>query len=313
MINDEERLRAASLGDRSRQALGQAWRELRSTMDENWLALVDRGAVLPAWAPSEARRPPRAGLKDWEGRACQSHYEWVLVAALAPIEDVVRSVIELRAGEKSDSLLASGSWRRMAPVEPAKIYEPISSGVPFVQLHGHAWTVAMYAAFHFSLPKYRAAQADARALSDRLGALAVEFSAEHVSSATGYHLFECGDLIEFAEHAPGETTFASKRRPRLWPEAPPDFPEELFQELGLYFPGFYAGGAGVRISMTDPSQIARADVLDLSWPPQCVGSADALDSDFNFAEIHRLCDGDEPRDESPGDVVRYEDDDELPF
>jgi hypothetical protein len=38
----------------------------------------------------------------------------VLVAAIAPIEDVVRGVIELRTGERPESLRAAGRWRKMA-------------------------------------------------------------------------------------------------------------------------------------------------------------------------------------------------------
>ncbi|HVX62622.1 MAG TPA: hypothetical protein VHC19_18530 [Pirellulales bacterium] len=284
----EERLRLTPLGDPSRQTLGRTWRELRAGMEPRWLAQVELCPPVPAWAPSELRHAAQIGLNDWEGWACQSQYEWVLIAALAPIEQVVRIVGEARTGSSADSLQASGQWRSMAPVQQAQIYEKIAPGIPFVQLRSHAWTVAMYATFQFSLVRSDAAQSDARELSDRLGTLAVEFSAESVSSATGYQLFECGELIEFAEDSPEETTFASKRRPPPWLVAPRHFPDEVFRALGLYLPGFYVGADGVRIGVPDPSLVERADILNYDWSHREFSLEELRRCDEGFAEIHLM-------------------------
>jgi uncharacterized protein (TIGR02996 family) len=306
----EHRLRDAPPGGRSRHALGRAWRELRGAQDPAWLARIDRGAPVPAWVPIEARRPPRIGLDDWQDWARRSHYEWVILAVMAPIEAVVRAEIEARAGSDPDAALASGLWRRGVPVRRPQDYESGAPGIPFVQLERHAWTVAMYDTFHFSIPSSQAAEADARELSDRLGTLAVEYSAEDTSSATGYHLFECGELVEFAEDAPGETTFASKRRPLPWPAAPSDFPGDLFRALGLYVPGFYAGASEVLLGVPEPAELGRADLLGLRWHYRETGLVDVVRSDAGFAEIHRLHDdGPDPS----GGPDGAGDDEDIPF
>jgi uncharacterized protein (TIGR02996 family) len=306
----EDRLRKTPLGDPSRRILGRDWRERRATLDPAWLARVEPGAPVPAWVPIEVRRPPRVGLDDWHEWARQSHYEWVVLATLAPIEAVVRAVIEVRLGSDPDSALASGVWRRGVPVQRGEQHERGSPGIPFVQLTGHAWTVAMYDTFHLSLTTYHAAQDDARELSDRLGTLAVEYSAEDTSSATGYHLYECGELIEFAEDAPGEARFASRRRPLPWTAAPRNFPDDLFRALGLYLPGFYAGGTGIRLGVPEPGDFTRADLLRIGWQYREDRLEGAIRRNDGFAEIHRLYDeGYDPE----GGLAGDEDEVDIPF
>jgi hypothetical protein len=166
----------------------------------------------------------------------------------------------------------------------------------------------MYDTFNLFMPNYNAALADARELSYRFGTLAVQYSAEDTSSATGYSLFECGELIEYAENACGDGTFASKRRPLPWTSFPPAFPDDVFRTLGLYLPGFYAAAAGVRVGVPEPAAFARADLLALPRPLRAVprGKADGFDTEF--AEIHELSD-EPPSDWEEGDW----DEGEIPF
>jgi uncharacterized protein (TIGR02996 family) len=311
----EDHLRRAPLGDPSRRELGRAWRDRRATMDREWLARVEPGAPVPAWVPIEARRPPRIGLDDWHQWASESHYEWVVLAVMAPIEAVARAVIEARTDSPPDSAVASGLWRKGVPVRKPEPYEHGAAGIPFVQLKGHAWTVAMYDTFNLSTSSYYAAQEDAQALSALLGTLAVQYSAEDTSSATGYDLCECGELIEYAEDAPGDLSFVSKRRKIPWPESPRGFPDDLFRALGLYIPGFYAGGPGVLVGVPEPDDFARADLLDIGWQSREFRLKDEIQRqatrrDESF-EIYRLRDhGDDPTEEPEwGD----EEDGDIPF
>jgi uncharacterized protein (TIGR02996 family) len=294
-LDAERRLREAPLGAPSRRELGRAWRELRAAQDPAWLRRLEPEAPIPAWLPAEARRPPRLGLDDWHEWASESHYEWVVLAVLAPIEAVVRAVIEARTNSSPGAALASGPWEKNVPVGPARNGDSVADGIPFVQLRGHAWTVAMYDTFRLSLESQRAALSDAATLSDRLGTLAVVYAAEDTSGATGYELFECGERIEFAEWAPGEeVVFESRRRPPPGDEALDDFDDDLFRALGLYVPGFYAGWDAVRVGILEPTEVARADVLStrkLTW-------------DVEPRELPRTDDGLDrlPRPPSPGEV-----------
>jgi uncharacterized protein (TIGR02996 family) len=314
----EDRLRRAPLGDPSRRELGLAWRDRRATMDKEWLARVEPWAPVPAWVTIEAWRPPRLGLDDWHQWASESHYEWVVLAVMAPIEAVARAVIEARSGTDPESALASGRWEKDVPVREPAPYEMGSGGIPLVQLKGHAWTVAMYDTFNLTMNSYYAAQDDALALSARFGTLAVEYSAEDTSGVTGYHLFECGELIEYADDEPGEGVFASKRRRPPWPRIPRGFPDDLFRALGLYVPGFYAGGPGVLAGAPGPSDFARADVLHIGWGDRKVRDGSSLEDAIQRAsirnedsfEVHRLGDHE---DGDPMDEPDWDEEDDIPF
>ncbi|QEH39083.1 hypothetical protein OJF2_76950 [Aquisphaera giovannonii] len=290
----EDTLRRAPLGDPSRGVLGRAWREARAAQDAAWLAQVEPTPPVPPWLPADARTPPHQGLDDWFARAGQGHYQWVLLAVLAPIDAVSRGLLELRAGLTPEAALASGAWVRGVLVTREREYERIGPGVPVIQLRRHAWTVAMYCSFHFTTQAYHDAQSDALALSERLGTLAVEYSAEDTSGTMGYHLFECGEAIEYAQDAAGEGGFASQRRPPPWPSFPRDFPDEVFRPLGLHLPGFYDLPGAVRVEVPGPDAVARADVLDLRRPYRNIELPEMVEHDTRmmtgFDTIHRLAD-----------------------
>lgn len=304
----EDRLRTTPLGMPVRREQGQVWRAARAEVDPAWLSRVEVGAPVPAWVPSAARNPPHLGLEDWFGWASRSHYEWILLAALAPIEAVARTLIANRSGIGP----AASVWKQAVPVERGRNHDSVGGTIPFVQLHGHAWTVAMYSTFSYSSPANHAAETDARNLSAQLGTLAVTYAAENTSSATAYHLFECGELIEYAEDAPGEARFASKRRPLPLPITPRHFPADLFRAMGLYIPGFYASGTGVRLDVPEVADVARADLLDIRQPSRVINQVEMIQYLTEFPEIHQLYDeGYEPSGRLRDGVE--EDEDDIPF
>ena len=198
---------------------------------------------------------------------------------------------------------------RGVPIRPGRDGDGLSSLTPLVQLCGHAWTVALYEMFNLTLPTYYSAQADARELSDRLGTVAVEFSSEDTSGATGYQLFECGDLVEFAEWGCEVERFASKKRRPPWQYCPNDYPDELFRDLGLYLPACYGrndpDGPCLAVDGLSAGDVERADLLALSFSgeePAAVGRQRA-----EFPDVHVLSVGgappdfEPPADEPPGD------------
>jgi uncharacterized protein (TIGR02996 family) len=267
-LRAEDRLRSAPPGDPGRRTMGRALRQIRASMDPAWLAKVETAPPVPGWVPSGALRPPRSGVVDWYEWASQSHFEFVVLAVMAPLEAIVRELIEHRMETDPDSAMASGRWDRDVRVRRGRDGDTVSPTIPFVQLKGHAWTVAVYDTFNLTMLTYNSAQLDAATLSDRLGTLALEFSSEDTSSATGYHLFDCGEFIEFAEWVGREGLYASRRRPEVpWPELPPEYPDDLFRSLGLYLPGFYSGewrdGPCLKYGGPDASEVERADLLDL--------------------------------------------------
>lgn len=268
-LRTEERLRETLLGDRSRRELGRVWREARAKQDPAWLARVEPASPVPGWLPIEARRPPVNGLHDWRAWAAESHYEWVILAALAPIEEVVREVMGVGMAISPEAARASGRWVQNVAVGMGQEYETVGPMIPFVQLQGHAWTVAMYRTFDYTISASDAAHAHALALSDRLGTLAATYEAEDTSSAVGYTLFECGEEIEAVEQDGSQIVFRSKRRPPPAATEAKDLDGDLFRALGLYLPGFYAAaGEGVRLDVPGPSRCARADLLRLSFGPE---------------------------------------------
>jgi uncharacterized protein (TIGR02996 family) len=315
----ESLLRSTPLGDPSRQGLGRRWRELRASLDGGWQVRIAQSSPAPWWLPPEARRPGRVGVRDFDREMSRSHWEWVILAVLAPIDAVARALIETRAGAEPEASLASGRWLRDVPTRRGRTGDRVSSLVPVIQLKGHAWTVAMYDTFNLSMPSYLSAQVDAQRLSDRLGTMAIEFSTEDTSGATGYHLFECGELAEYAEWGAGSDCFASKRRPRLpWPEFPRDYPEELFRECGLYLPAFYAGEgrSGPCLALDAPAvaDVGRADLLDIRGDFREGGAMTLPEIRAEFVEFHVLQDedfGEGPwGDDAPNDDAGEED---IPF
>ncbi len=235
--------------------------------DPAWLARVEVAPPAPGWLPVEVRRPPENGLDDWREWAARSHYEWVLLAVLAPIEDVARTVVELGMGMTPEGAVAARRWLRGVAVgSDSTTGSRVGRIIPFLQLTGHAWTIAMYCTFNCTISAMNAAEAHALALSDRLGTLVATYAAEDTSSAVGYVLFECGEEIETFDEEPGEITFGSKRRPPPDPSAAKDVDGDLFRALGLYLPGFYADSeGGVHLDVPGPSRRARADLLDLDF------------------------------------------------
>jgi uncharacterized protein (TIGR02996 family) len=286
-----EMLRAIPLGDPRRCRPGQRWSELRNSLDREWIARMESRSPAPWWLPSEARHPARVGVRDFYRWMSRNHFEFVILAALAPIEAVARTLIECRARQEPDYFLSKNRWRRGVAVEPGRVGDPVSPLTPLVQLKGHAWTVAMYETFNLSLPVWQSAQADASELSYRLGTLAVEFSAEDTSSAEGYHLYECGEFLEFSEWTGPDGSFASKRRRRpAWDAFPSGYPDELFREIGLYLPGFYASDGRdyhcVAVDVSSPADVERADLLVLGLYFAQYRRDDLQSLRAEFPEIH---------------------------
>jgi uncharacterized protein (TIGR02996 family) len=308
----EQSLRETPLGDSRRQRLGANWREIRARMDPQWLALVEPNSPVPAWMTAADLNPEVSGIRDWIKWAKQSHFEWILLAALAPLESVARTIISLRTADDPDKALSNGTWRQNVPVKKGKSGEAIGRVIPLVQLENHAWTIAMYATFHYNIPASNAAECDAREISDRLGTLALTFAAEDTSSAEGYELYECGELIEYGEDAPGDRTFASKRRPPPSPITSHPFFGDLFGALGLYIPGFYATSEGIRYGRPKPPPIARADLLSYQWQYREYELSDLVRRNDGFEKIYRM-DDDGPFEEfdPPESLPDYGDD--VPF
>src|SRR5262249_24745338 len=154
-----------------------------------------------------------------------NHWEWVILAVLAPVEVVARALIESRLRSTPDAAVAAGLWHRHVLLQPpGGVGDEVWPLTPLVQVRGHAWTGALYDTFNLTLPSYHSAQEDARRLSDRLATVALEFSSEDTSGATGYHLFECGDLVEFAEWGCFDQ-WASKKRSLPWERFPERYPD----------------------------------------------------------------------------------------
>ena len=262
----------------------------------------------------------RSGVTDFYEWVRKGHGEWAILAVRAPIEAVARTLIELRAGANPESFSASGRWRRDVPIRTGRDGDPVSDLVPLVQLRGHAWTVAVYDMFHLSMRTLCSAPEDARGLSGRLGATAIEFSSEDTSGATGYRIFEGGDPVESAEWGSGRDVFSSTRRPRPpWAAIPRDFPDEVFREHGLYIPSCYAphdeDPPRVAIDAPEADEVERADLLDLR--EFFVGDVQrVLALQKPFADVHVIYDmaREEPMDgELRGLRPDHDSDDDIPF
>jgi uncharacterized protein (TIGR02996 family) len=264
----EEKLRAMPYASPDRQAAGRRWRESRASLDPAWLRRVEGDAILPSWALRAAGRPSRSGVVDYYEWMRQNHWEWVILAVLAPLEAVVRELIASRLRSTPEAALSSGIWLPQVPLSPpGQEGDEVSPLTPLVQLRGQGWTVALYDIFNLTMPSYSSAQEDARLLSERLATVALEFSSEDTSGSTGYHLFECGELVEYAEWGCLDQ-WASKKRPGPpWQVFPPDYPEELFRKCGLYIPSFYArrdaDGPGIVLRTPAPEEVERADLMAL--------------------------------------------------
>lgn len=308
----EQSLRQTPPGNPHRQQLGATWRQTRAQMNPRWLAQVEPNSPVPAWIATADLNPDVSGIRDWIKWAQQSHFEWVLLAALAPLESVARTMISLRTGDDADKALANGIWQQNIPVQRGKSGDAVGRGIPLVQLQGHAWTIAMYATFSYSIASSQAAECDARAISDRLGTLALVYAAEDTSGAEGCHLFECGELIEYGEDAPGDRRFASKRRPPPSTLTSHPFFGDLFQSLGLYIPGFYATSEGLRYGRPKPPPIARADLLLHEWPYREYSLSDLMRGDEGFEKIYRL-DDDLLEEFDPSESPVDHDDGDIPF
>jgi uncharacterized protein (TIGR02996 family) len=275
LLRLESALRSTPFNDPRRQALGERWRALRATLPPEWLTRVRSDAVVPPWLSPVEPKLFRAGLLDYYHRMNFSHYDWVILAVLAPIEAVARTLIESRGQSDPDTFLSAGRWLPNVPVQPGPLIEPHSGLVPLVHLRGHAWTVAEYDTFGYSWKSQNSALKDAWQLSSRLGTTAIEFTAEESPGRIGYQLFVCGDLVEMAQWNSmigsfawnSETgRFASKDRSRPpWSAFPRDYPDELFQAIGLYIPPLFApqGRVPVVIDTFVPEEVERCDLLDL--------------------------------------------------
>jgi uncharacterized protein (TIGR02996 family) len=278
-------------GDPRRQELGRRGRELRAGLDAAWLRRVEGGRLFSPGCHA-ATRGVRGGVADFYEWMRQCHWEWVSLAVLAPIDQVCRALVECRAGTDPDDYADQGRWRRNVRVRGLQDDDLTAGLVPVVQLKGHPWTVAFYEVFNLTMRSYRSAQADARALSDRLATLAVEFSSEDTASATGYLFFECGLPIEWNEWSGFRDSFASRKRTPPWTAFPQDYPEEVFAECGLYVPAIYSardpGGPCVALGVGSPESVARADLIDL-WP-HFSESPGALREGEEFPEVHILHD-----------------------
>jgi uncharacterized protein (TIGR02996 family) len=315
LLRLEGTLRSIPIGDAQRQPLGRRWRELRATLDPDWLGRIDPNLAIPRWLSPAGGPPARSGVLDYYRWMSNNHWEWVILAVLAPIEQVARTLVECRARSDPDSWLSSRRWLRGVPVRTGREYDPVSSLLPLVQLRGHAWTVAVYDTFNLSMGGYVSAQGDARELSDRLGTVAVEFSTEDTSGATGYHLYECGGLAEFAEWDSASGRFASRKRPRPpWTGFPRDYPDELFRECGLYIPSFYARDDRdqpcLALDVPPPEAVERADLIDLRGSFDQRGYAALQQLRSELPQVHVLGDELEEGRPLPPD---FQDEDDIPF
>jgi hypothetical protein len=209
------------------------------------------------------------GVRDFSRWMSHNHGEWVLVAACATLDNVLRVPIESRAESSPEAFLASGRWLCDVPVRAGRERDRVTSLVAVVQLRSQPWTVAMYKMFNLSLEAYGSAQKDAHALSKRLDTLALEFSAEDTSFASGYHLFEKGELVEVAEWSPDVAYFGSVRRPTPpWSGHDDRCLDGLLQAIGLCIPPCYGRddrddscvAVGGNLSV---HSIERADLIDL--------------------------------------------------
>lgn len=214
LLRLEAALRDDPLGSLQRRSHARSWRKLRATLDPEWLARVRSDAVIPPWFPAGDGPLSRRGVLEFYEWMTRSHWEWVIVTVAAPLELVTPALIESRCVSSPQRFLREGRWLPNLPVLPPQEFEPVSAFVPLVQMRGQPWTVAIYDSFHFNLPGYYSAQEDACELSRHFGTVAVEFSSEDTSSATGYHLFQCGELAESAEWEAGEGRFTSQDRGR---------------------------------------------------------------------------------------------------
>jgi uncharacterized protein (TIGR02996 family) len=311
----EALLRSAPHSDPRRQQLGRRWRELRASLDRSWVVRVGGHAAVPPWALRAVGKPARLGVLDYYEWMSHNHWEWVILAVLAPLDAVVCALVDSRKRASSADFLSSSRWFRDVPIRTGAEGDTVSSLTPLMQLCGHAWTIALYDTFNLTLPWYYSAQEDARTLSDRLGTVAVAFAAEDTSSAMGYQLFECGEMMEFAEWGPDVNRFASKKRPLPpWTEFPRDYPDELFRACGLYIPACYARNDHDRpcLVVDGPmaGEVERCDLLELWSSFSSDEPTGCQQLEAEFPEIHVLGGGQEDLGPFGDDSLGEE---EIPF
>jgi uncharacterized protein (TIGR02996 family) len=290
----EHQLATTSFQNAQRQTLGNRWLGMRTSLIREWIQRIGSNNMLPTWAKKLAGKPQSLGVRDFDHWMRQMDPQWIMLAVLAPIEKVVEMFFEIRKIPVPNNGRSSPLWSIKVPICSRQEGDYLATSKPIVQIRESGWTVAFYNLLSFSISSYYSAQEDARLLSEKLATLALEFSHEDTSSTTGYMLFECGDLVEFANWSGGDGNFASKKRPAIpWTTFPGDYPEELFSELGLYIPCCYARNdedhACLVIEDWANPQIERADVVVFN--PSIMEESSAIQQQRQaFETIHQIVD-----------------------
>lgn len=288
----EAQLRLTPFSDLGRQEVGQRWRHLRATLDQGWVRQIGGYNLVPPWATGPM--PTRVGVRDYHVWMSGNHFEWVILAVLAPIDDVARTLIETRVGVHPQDFLPSNGWHRNVPIRSGAEGDRISPLIPLVQLHGHRWTIAVYDTFNLSMRTLYSAAQDAQELSLRLATLAITFGEEDTASTTAYQLFECGELMEFTERSPDLGRYASKKRPDHPGSVLPEyFPDAVFRDCGLYIPSCYARNADdgpcLVVEGLLTQEIEQADLLAL-WSSFRDEPPTSVPVEKEFSQVHILWD-----------------------
>jgi hypothetical protein len=252
----------------------------------------------------------KLGIVDFVKMIHDGHPEYSLLAVKAPIDDVVQALINLREGltkrdrhdwrtmKYKEYRIQSRQmgWEKNIVLKPGRTDEEednaggetIAPGIPVLQVHGTEWTVVIRSLSWLTMDEIEDVPNEAKALSAKFQTKAITLMEEDTSGATGYDLFENGELLEKLQHCDGEvSSFESKLRSEK-PEIPdwncededdsyPDyevatdpkviFISELFSELGIYLPAVWYdvenGKPALQVMSSSEGTIIRADWLRL--------------------------------------------------
>lgn len=188
------------------------------------------------------------GVQDFRKFYYDSHPEWAVMFARAPIEKVSQAYADI---------VKSARWEK--DIAKKKI-EPARKFVYLLQLKDSDWTILLRA-LGFCLE----IQNETRELSKKLNARVYTYMAEDTSGAEGYELFEKGESMETAIHCDG-MKFESKLRkqPKFDKKI---FPDPIFADDGIYLPCCHVedDGYGIKLVLKriDPAGVARADFVSL--------------------------------------------------